>query len=1198
MRLALVCALLWLALGPLLADPIAPNASPTPAPSPDAVSTLQRLRVAPGLKLSIWASEPLVRNITSVSFDSIGRAYVVETGRRRTSVFDVRNLPRWLDEDFSLRTENERSSFLQRVLTPTEPDYPAFLEAVNKGGRGGFQDFNKDGTIDWKDLTAESERIVRVIDSNRNGTADRSEVFADNFNGITSGVAAGVLAEGTNVWFTSIPNVWKFPALEVPPAPNKPTLNDPGFGHSLFSGFGVHVAFGGHDLHGLIRGPDGRIYFSIADRGSHVTNREGRVLSQPDTGAIFRCETDGSHLELVATGLRNPQELAFDAHGNLWTGDNNGDGGDKARWTWVVQGADYGWTIGWQWLPKMGAWNSERLWHTRPSNSASYIFPPVAHIGHGPAGIAFYPGVGLGNAYQDHFFYSDFPGGIRAFKVEPVDAFFRVSTPRAATDPVQWMEDNSVTNLAGKILWDLSPVDIAFPPFGGVIVADWVQGWEKTGKGRLWHLTDPTLAKDSAIAEVQRILGEGFSNRSESQLSGWLAHIDQRIRLEAQWELASRGRNGFDEFHRIASRSTNRLARIHSLWGMGHIVRLDPNPAFNELLFRLIPLTKDPDPEVRAQSVLLLGECRLVEAQEAIRDGISDPDERVAFQATMAWAKLLYPIEAPFRDLRFQNSSTQKAYTKAYVSLPQQLQSLLPDPTSSNSPQSALDALKRRLARPGSTNPALLHAASLALESLCKSVRDWPRYIASPIHSDPSRTTRLALLLAERRMQHPEIARFLSDPDPQLVLEAARAIHDAPIPSALPSVAGFLDLFGAQPPVSPVASTVRQWMASPDAIPWVQGSNYQRDEWRHWILRRSINAGFRLGGPQNAGRIAQLAASTQVPETTRIEALSALSSWANPPSRDRIVGVHRPIPSRDPAPAHAALQAIWPILTPSTASSTLLIQALQTAATFTNATWNEAIAHFTTHTHPTVRQEATRLLTAKTQVPLDAVLAQLKQDHLPTRRDALRQLSNRPSPTTTEALQPWVEQLLQGTLPKELQLDVFTTASAQNNAVLANQLSKFTNSFAASDPLGLRRLALHGGDATQGRRVFAERADLGCQRCHKLHGDGGDVGPELQGLGRSKGREYLLHSILNPNKEIAPGYESVLIETKDGNSILGILREETGSELRVLSADSSMVRIPKDSIVSRQRAPSAMPDGLAELLSLQELRDLIEALSE
>lgn len=1161
---------------------------------------MQRLRVAPGLKLSLWASEPLVQNITSLSFDSQGRAYVVETGRRRTSVFDVRNLSRWLDDDFALRTEAERSAFLQRVLTPTQPDYPAFLETVNKGGRGGFQDFNKDGVIDWRDLTVESERIVRVSDSDSDGIAERSEVFADNFNGITSGVAAGVLAEGTNVWFTSIPNVWKFPALASPPGPNMSALNDPGFGQRLFAGFGVHIAFGGHDLHGLIRGPDGRIYFSIADRGACVTNREGRVLSQPDSGSIFRCETDGSHLEIFATGLRNPQELAFDAQGNLWTGDNNGDGGDKARWTWVVQGAHYGWSIGWQWLPKMGAWNSERLWHTRPSNTASYIFPPVAHIGHGPAGIAFYPGTGLGENYRDHFFYSDFPGGIRAFKVEPIDAFFRVSPPRDAGESNPWMEDNSAANMTGKVLWDLSPVDITFPPFGGLIVADWVQGWEKTGKGRLWHLSDPTLAKDASIAEVRKLLAEGFRSRTASQLSALLNHLDQRIRLESQWELASRGRDGFVELLNTATRSTNVLARLHSIWGMGQIARLDSNPSYSELLVRLLPLTKDPQAEVRAQTLLLLGDSRLVEAQPAIRDGILDPDERVAVFATMAWAKLLFPMEAPFRELRFQDSLTQKAYAQAYEKLPQGLQSLIPDPTSSNSPQANLAALKRRLARSGTDNPALLHAASLVFESLCRSIRDWPRYIATPIHADASPATRLALLLAERRMQDPGISRFLSDSDPQIVLEATRAIHDVPISAALPALAALLDGLDSQSPAptSILPPGQPKWLDATSPIPWPQGLAYSQDEWRHWILRRSINAAFRLGGPENAMRMARIAVSPKAPEPSRIEALSALSSWATPPSRDRIVGVHRPIAPRAAAPALAALQAVWPVLSTSPASTNLLIHALQAAAVFKDTSLNDALTRFTTHTNVAIRQEAARLLASQSDIPMEQILAQLGQKDVSNQRTALRQLSNRPSAAAADALRPWLDRLLQGTLPQELHLDVFTAASSQSNPALAKSIAQFTNSIPGGDLLGIRRLALHGGDATQGRRLFAERADLGCQRCHKLHGEGGDVGPELQGLGRSKSREYILHSILNPNKDIAQGYESVMVETKDGTSLLGILKEESGSELRIQSADSTLVRIAKDTLVSRQRGPSAMPDGLAELLSLQELRDLIEALSE
>ena len=73
--------------------------------------------------------------------------------------------------------------------------------------------------------------------------------------------------------------------------------------------------------------------------------------------AVFRCDSDGSNFEVYAHGLRNPQEIAFDNYGNLFTFDNTGDIGDEARVVYVMDNSDSGWDMSHQSLINMsGIW--------------------------------------------------------------------------------------------------------------------------------------------------------------------------------------------------------------------------------------------------------------------------------------------------------------------------------------------------------------------------------------------------------------------------------------------------------------------------------------------------------------------------------------------------------------------------------------------------------------------------------------------------------------------------------------------------------------------------------------------------------------------------------------------------------------------------------------------------------------------------
>jgi len=110
-----------------------------------------------------------------------------------------------------------------------------------------------------------------------------------------------------------------------------------------------------------------------------------------------------------------------------------------------------------------------------------------------------------------------------------------------------------------------------------------------------------------------------------------------------------------------------------------------------------------------------------------------------------------------------------------------------------------------------------------------------------------------------------------------------------------------------------------------------------------------------------------------------------------------------------------------------------------------------------------------------------------------------------------------------------------------------------------------------------------ELAKKTCLICHKLCGEGAEVGPDLTGSGRST-LDALLQNVIDPNQVIGKGYENVEIETKDGRTLSGRLVEDTDTRVKLLSAGPKEEVIAKSDIAStRVSQVSVMPEGLEQM---------------
>jgi putative heme-binding domain-containing protein len=144
-----------------------------------------------------------------------------------------------------------------------------------------------------------------------------------------------------------------------------------------------------------------------------------------------------------------------------------------------------------------------------------------------------------------------------------------------------------------------------------------------------------------------------------------------------------------------------------------------------------------------------------------------------------------------------------------------------------------------------------------------------------------------------------------------------------------------------------------------------------------------------------------------------------------------------------------------------------------------------------------------------------------------------------------------------------------------------------------------RKFALtHEGDVERGAKLFVEETRLACSKCHSVDGRATKAGPDLFAAGDAFGRRDLIDAILKPSATIAPGYGTVIVETKSGDTVQGVLKQATATGLQLMDAEGKLLSIAKADIKEqRGSALSLMPEGLQTGLSLQEFTDLTEYLT-
>lgn len=520
---------------------------------PDAAQKqLERMKVADGLEVTLFASEPMVRNPANMDIDSRGRVWITEGANYRL--------------------------------------------------------WNK-----WGKLRPEGDRIVILEDTDGDGKADSEKTF---YQGNDINTALGICVLGNKVIVSCSPNVFILTDENGDDKSDKKEVFFTGFGgvdhdhgvHAFVFGPDGKLYFNAGDQGKQVQRPDGS---PVIDRFGIPVVNDGKPYRK---GMLFRCNLDGSDFEVLGHNFRNNYEVAIDSFSTMWQSDNDDDGNRGVRINYVMDYGNYGYTdeiTGAGWTAKrtnMEKDKPEQHWHLNDPG----VVPNLLQTGGGsPTGILFYEGELLKNFRNSMIHCDAGPRVVRGYTVRPDGAGYKAEINNLLTSDDDWFRpsDACVAPDGSVFVADWNDAGV-----GGHQMRDQkldtMSGriYRVAPKGHKYLPKKPDVSTvDGAVAALQspnlatRTIAWQALHKMQTQAEPALKKLWQSDRLEQRaraWQLLARIQGRESEYIKAAISDSQPAIRALPLRYL-RAENKDPIPVIKQL-------ANDSDPQVRRECVLSL----------------------------------------------------------------------------------------------------------------------------------------------------------------------------------------------------------------------------------------------------------------------------------------------------------------------------------------------------------------------------------------------------------------------------------------------------------------------------------------------------------------------------------------------------------------------------------------------------------------